>query len=224
MPSRVISRDGRPVMSRSSNQIVPLLGRRWPVIILTKVVLPAPLAPMMPTVCCGGTATLMSRAAMSEPKRLFQVADGEDRRAHGALRPCVAGAAAANSEPRPSGRNRMVSSSTAPSSICQVPRQDVEGDRAQQLEHERADERRGDRAGAGKDGNEDEFAGRRPVGHVRDRHGRSRARPSAPPMPASVPAITSLRWISRLTEMPRNSRRISLSRTGTASAPATERK
>ena len=39
---------GRPVMSRSSNRMVPLVGRRWPVIMLMKVVLPAPLAPMMP--------------------------------------------------------------------------------------------------------------------------------------------------------------------------------
>src|SRR5579863_2144987 len=35
---------------------------------LTNVVLPAPLAPIMPTVCSGGTATLMLCAAMSEPK------------------------------------------------------------------------------------------------------------------------------------------------------------
>ena len=34
--------------------------------------------------------------------------------------------------------------------------------------------------------------------------------------------MTSLRWISRSTEMPRNSTRISLSRTGAASMPATE--
>ena len=47
---------------------------------------------------------------------------------------------------------------------------------------------------------------------------------SAPPRPASTPEITSLRWISRSTEMPRNSTRISLSRIGSASAPATERK
>src|SRR5581483_934376 len=46
----------------------PLVGRRWPVIMLMKVVLPAPLAPMTPTVCPAGTLTLMSRAATSEPK------------------------------------------------------------------------------------------------------------------------------------------------------------
>ena len=68
IPSRVIAREGSPVMSRSSNAIRPLVGRKCPVIMLTKVVLPAPLAPMIPTVCCGGTSTEMSRAATRLPK------------------------------------------------------------------------------------------------------------------------------------------------------------
>ena len=68
MPSRVMARDGMPVMSLSSNWIEPFEGERWPVIMLTKVVLPAPFAPMMPTVCCAGTSTEMSRAATTEPK------------------------------------------------------------------------------------------------------------------------------------------------------------
>ena len=68
MPSRVMVRDGIPVMSRSSKRIEPFDGRMWPVIMLTKVVLPAPFAPMMPTDCSGGTSTVMSRAATTEPK------------------------------------------------------------------------------------------------------------------------------------------------------------
>ncbi len=68
MPSLVISREGMPVMSRPSNEMVPLLGVRWPVTMLTKVVLPAPLAPMTPMVCCDGMSRLMSRAATTEPK------------------------------------------------------------------------------------------------------------------------------------------------------------
>ena len=63
MPSRMILREGTPVMSLPSNWIVPPDGVRWPVIMLTNVVLPAPLAPMMPTVCPCGTSTLISRAA-----------------------------------------------------------------------------------------------------------------------------------------------------------------
>src|SRR6185437_749995 len=44
IPSRVIWRDGLPVISFPSNQMLPWLGGRWPVIMLMKVVLPAPLA------------------------------------------------------------------------------------------------------------------------------------------------------------------------------------
>src|SRR5689334_1255867 len=68
IPSCVISREGLPVISLSSNRIVPLLGFRWPVTMLMNVVLPAPFAPITPTVCSGGTLTVMSRAATSEPK------------------------------------------------------------------------------------------------------------------------------------------------------------
>src|SRR5512139_2573101 len=45
MPSLVISRDGLPVISLPSNQMLPFDGVRWPVIMLMNVVLPAPLAP-----------------------------------------------------------------------------------------------------------------------------------------------------------------------------------
>ncbi len=65
IPSRVIARDGSPVMSLSSKRIEPFEGWMWPVIILTKVVLPAPLAPMMPTVCSAGTSSEIARAAMN---------------------------------------------------------------------------------------------------------------------------------------------------------------
>jgi hypothetical protein len=46
--------------------------------------LPAPLAPMMRTVCKYGTSTLISRATTTEPKLFFQTADAEDR-AHDSL-------------------------------------------------------------------------------------------------------------------------------------------
>ena len=60
----------------------------------------------------------------------------------------------------------MVSSSTEPSSICQSCGSTVERERAHRLEHQRSDEGRPDRSGAGEDGDEYEFAGGRPVGHV----------------------------------------------------------
>ena len=47
MPSRTIFCGGSPTRSRPSNDTLPLSGRRWPVIRLKKVVLPAPLGPMM---------------------------------------------------------------------------------------------------------------------------------------------------------------------------------
>ena len=70
MPMALMVREGKPVMSRSSKWIAPWVGRRWPVTMLMKVVLPAPLEPITPTVCCAGKLTVMSRAAIIEPKRL----------------------------------------------------------------------------------------------------------------------------------------------------------
>src|SRR5690606_32667016 len=67
MPIRQIVREGRPVTSFPENQMLPLLGVMCPVIMLTNVVLPAPLAPMMPTVWSAGISTLISRAATTEP-------------------------------------------------------------------------------------------------------------------------------------------------------------
>ena len=163
MPSRVISRDGRPVMSRPSKRIVPLLGVRWPVIMLTKVVLPAPLAPMMPTVCCGGTATVMSRAAITEPKVFSRSRTARISR-HDALAALRAAAREQRAEPfrqeQDGQQQRGAERSSAKAGHV------GDGERAHQLEHQRADEGRGDRAGAGQDRDEDEAAGRRPVGHV----------------------------------------------------------
>ncbi len=108
-------------------------------------------------------------------------------------------------EPSPSGRNRIVNSNAEPRMICQVP-----GMRSTAIERtssntKRADECGRDRARAGQDRDEDEAAGRRPIGHVRDQHARRQARRARRRCRPDVPAMTSLRWMSRLTEMPRNS-------------------
>ena len=77
----------------------PLLGQRWPVIMLTKVVLPAPLAPMMPTVCCGRHVDARCRARRP-PSRRFS--PGRARRGSASVMRSVSRcAAAANSEPGP---------------------------------------------------------------------------------------------------------------------------
>ena len=176
MPSRVISREGRPVMSRSSNRMVPLLGRRWPVIMLMKVVLPAPLAPMMPTVCCAGTSRVMSRAATIEPKVFSR-----SRTERIAVMTPVSGAPAQAMEQRAEAFRQEQDGQQQRRAEDDLPGagHEIDGDRAHQLEHQRADEGGGDRAGAGEDGDEHEAARGRPIRHVgidmRHRQRRERA-------------------------------------------------
>jgi len=50
IPSALISRGARPVMSRPSSRTAPRLGRRMPATTLRSVDLPAPFGPMMPTI------------------------------------------------------------------------------------------------------------------------------------------------------------------------------
>src|SRR5258708_15938811 len=71
MPRRVIWRGLSGVTSRPPNVMVPELGLRYPVTMLMKVVLPAPLLPINPTTASCSTATLMSLAAVTAPKVLF---------------------------------------------------------------------------------------------------------------------------------------------------------
>src|SRR5215472_915407 len=86
MPALMMARGGKRVMFRPSKWIVPRVGLRYPVTRFTKVVLPAPLAPMMPTTSWLSTETLMSDAAMSEPKFLHRSLTARivtSRRPHG---------------------------------------------------------------------------------------------------------------------------------------------
>jgi hypothetical protein len=71
MPRRVMARGGRRVMSRPSYSIEPVSGFRYPVIMLMKVVLPAPLVPIRPTTESFSIAALTSFAAVTAPKVLF---------------------------------------------------------------------------------------------------------------------------------------------------------
>src|SRR6188474_2845767 len=71
MPSRVTARGGRRVMSRPWYSIAPVSGFRYPVIMLMKVVLPAPLVPIRPTTESFSIAALTSLAAVTAPKVLF---------------------------------------------------------------------------------------------------------------------------------------------------------
>src|SRR5437016_1767179 len=62
-PSRQISWGGRPVMSRPFRRTVPESGRRWPVMRLKKVVLPAPFGPIVAQIeRCGTTSVTPATA------------------------------------------------------------------------------------------------------------------------------------------------------------------
>ena len=50
--------------------MTPSSGLRYPVTMFTNVVLPAPLAPMMPTVSPAAISTVTLSAATTAPKRL----------------------------------------------------------------------------------------------------------------------------------------------------------
>ena len=69
MPSLVIRSGGNPLIRLPSNTTSPSLGAYRPVMQLKKVVLPAPLGPMSPTICPGPTDMSTSRTATSPPKR-----------------------------------------------------------------------------------------------------------------------------------------------------------
>src|SRR4026208_1693600 len=71
MPSRVMARGGRRVMSRPPYSIAAGAGFRHPVIMLMKVVLPAPLVPISLTTESCSIAALTSFAAVAAPNALF---------------------------------------------------------------------------------------------------------------------------------------------------------
>src|ERR671918_739764 len=63
MPRRQTSCGATPVMSRPSRTTAPASGRRWPVMRLKTVVLPAPLGPMMAAVWPWATVRLTPATA-----------------------------------------------------------------------------------------------------------------------------------------------------------------
>src|SRR5215472_10300185 len=73
MPFFTSAAESRPVMSLPRNVIRPAEGVQAPVITLNSVVLPAPLGPMKPQMCCWGTSKLTSRNAATPPKYLVRV-------------------------------------------------------------------------------------------------------------------------------------------------------
>src|SRR6266446_3612135 len=127
---------------------------------LMKVVLPAPLVPIRPTTESLSMAALMSLAAVTAPKFL--------------LRPCASRIAAisgrlAPPEQRPQAVRQEHDDRQQRAAEHHLPGigRDAEGHRLDDAEDERAEERRDDVASAREDGDEDELARGRPVGHFR---------------------------------------------------------
>src|SRR5574341_1628973 len=71
IPRRHTSWGGRPVMSRPSRSTAPASGRRWPVMRLKSVVLPAPFGPMIAAIRARATRKLTPPTA-SKPSKAFR--------------------------------------------------------------------------------------------------------------------------------------------------------
>src|SRR3990172_9153241 len=69
-PSRQMACGGRPVMSRPLKLMRPASGTRCPVITLKRVLLPAPLGPMIAAISPGSTRRLTPTRAWKPPKAL----------------------------------------------------------------------------------------------------------------------------------------------------------
>src|SRR3954464_2157501 len=59
-----------PVMSQPASRTWPVSGRRWPVIRLKNVDLPAPFGPITAAICCRSTVRLTALTAVKPPKVL----------------------------------------------------------------------------------------------------------------------------------------------------------
>src|SRR5580658_2443015 len=69
-PKRQMRWGGTPVMSRPSRRTLPLSDRRWPVIRLNSVDLPAPFGPITAAICRVATVRLTSETARNPPNDL----------------------------------------------------------------------------------------------------------------------------------------------------------
>src|SRR5262252_847843 len=111
MPRREMRSDGKPAMSAPPKTIRPLVGRRTPVRQLKKVLLPAPLGPMIARISPRGTAKLTLLSAVSPPKRTVSPSVRSIASEDSPPRLLVATGAGLTSDPNsaepPSGRARL---------------------------------------------------------------------------------------------------------------------
>src|SRR6185436_9875492 len=149
-----MARGGRRVMSRPSYSIAPRSGLRNPVIMLMKVVLPAPLVPIRPTTESCWIAALTSFAAVTAPNALFKPL---------ALRMTDT---AAEQRPQPFGQEHDDEEQRGAQAELPGVRRQIVGSGVDHAIEQRAGERRDHAPGAGEDGDEDELAGSGPERHI----------------------------------------------------------
>src|SRR5512147_2748784 len=127
---------------------------------LMKVGLPAPLVPIRPTTESFSMAALMSLAAVTAPKLLCTPFASRMVPISGRLAP---------PEQRPQAVRQEHDHHQQARAEHHLPGvgREVERDRLDDAEDQRAEERRDHAAGAGEDGDEDELARGGPVGHLR---------------------------------------------------------
>src|SRR5712692_7712027 len=139
--------------------MLPESGLRYPVIMLMKVVFPAPLVPINPTTESASIAALISAAAVTAPKLLFTPR---------ASRMTAMSAGPAPREQRPQALRQENDHEQQRRAQTHLPgmRRQIVGESVDRAEEQRAEERGEHAAGAGEDGDEDELARGRPVGHL----------------------------------------------------------
>src|SRR6516225_7902587 len=103
MPYRTRRYAGARVIGRPSSVILPVSGRRTPVIALKNVVLPAPLGPIRAWIVWGSTAIDIPDSAWKSPKRT-PTSSAERRASAMMLLPFRGGAEARANAPEPAGQ------------------------------------------------------------------------------------------------------------------------
>ena len=186
---------------------------------LTKVVLPAPLAPMMPTVSPAAISTVTLSGRDNRAEALVQAPGGDQRRAHAARR------AAPPREQRPEPGRQEQDHGEHRDADHHLPGvgRILEGEAADRLEHRHAEQGRRDMAGAGQDRDEHELARCRPIGEIRiDVAGSQRDQCAAEAGGSRPDHVGEVQHA--VTDVPRYSTRISFVRIASPITPAGERR
>src|SRR3954469_4526082 len=144
-PRRMMARGPSAVMSRPSSEMEPRSGLRYPVIMLTNVVLPAPFEPIRPTRSPAATSTLTPSAATTPSKCLDRFLEDSTKASW-----------------HEADHHQQEDAERQLPGVGEVGARE----RAHQLEQERGSEDRDDAVVPRQDRDEHEFAGSGPVAEV----------------------------------------------------------